>query len=69
MVAGVTALTNTRINGTLEAAQLADTRSYPEFKVTNIIEMKAFIGILYYRGLYGLSKYRVNILFSHRHGP
>ena len=31
--------------------------------------MKAFIGLLYYRGLFGLSKYRINIIFSDRHAP
>ena len=36
--------------------------------MTTIIEMKALIGLMYYRGLYGQNNHRLDMLFSERHG-
>ena len=60
--------TNARIEDTLHFRP-DDSRNYPYFKATNIVEMKTFIGFFFYRGLYGMNNHRVNILFSDAHGP
>ena len=68
MIASICVYTNVRINETLYA-RLPGSNKYPQFKETSIIEMKAFLGLLYYRGLYGMNMHDVNLLFSERHGP
>lgn len=67
MIASICVHTNTRIKETV-LEKMPEGADYPEIMETNIIEMKAFIGLMYYRGLYGMNMHRVNILFSERHG-
>ena len=68
MLASICAFTNVRINDTLYA-RFPGSNNYPQFKETSIIEMKAFLGLMYYHGLYGMNMHLINVLFSERHGP
>ena len=57
-----------RIEETIQGIIDKDCKMYAQIKVTTIIEMKAFIGLMYYRGLYGQNNHRLDMLFSERHG-
>ena len=62
--------TNKRISNTLEKFEVLREESdkYPQLKEVTIDEMKAFIGLIYFRGLYGQNSNRTNIIFSPKHG-
>ena len=62
--------TNKRISNTLEKFEVLREESdkYPQLKEVTIDEMKAFIGLIYFRGLYGQNSHRTNIIFSPKHG-
>ena len=63
MIAHKCAITNRKISAITEFTKIS------HLKEGKAIEMKAFIGLLFYRGLYGLTKHCTHILFSDRHGP
>ena len=42
---------------------------YPWIKPTNIFELRYLIGLLYFRGLFGMNHHSLNILFSDKAGP
>ena len=42
---------------------------YPWIKPTNIFELCALIGLLYFRGLFGMNHHSLNIIFSDKAGP
>ena len=48
---------------------LFESSKYPWIKPTNIFELRALIGLLFFRGLFGLNHHGVNILFSDKAGP
>ena len=62
---------NERIRITLVACSeiLKKSDKYPHMKPIDIIDIQAFIGIMYFRGLYGLNNHHLNILFSEKQGP
>ena len=68
LFAVITMHTNKRIEETIQGIIDKDGKMYAQIKVTTIIEMKAFIGLMYYRGLYGQNNHRLDMLFSERHG-
>ena len=47
---------------------MKDSDKHPYVRLTNELEFEAFIGLLYYRGLYGLNNHSTEILFSNKHG-
>lgn len=47
---------------------LKQSDKYHQMKEVTIDEMKAFIGLLYFFGLYGVNNHTTNILFSQKHG-
>ena len=67
----ITDLTNIRIEETLARTIIPECsrNKYSWLKVCTVIEMRAFIGLMYYRGLYGLNMMSTNVIFSERHGP
>ena len=72
LIAHICAITNRKISATIAFLRQKGTTDFtklPHLKEVTPIEMKAFIGLLFYRGLYGLTKHSTNILFSDRHGP
>ena len=62
--------TNKKIEQTTEKVRdvLEESNKYPHVKVSNEMEIEAFVGFLYYRGLYCLKNHSLNILFSDRFG-
>ena len=42
---------------------------FPRIKPTNIFELRVLIGLLYFRGLFGINHHSLNILFSDKAGP
>ena len=72
MIAHIGAITNRKIETTTDyqrAKGTTDFTKFPHVKEVTVIELKAFFGLLFYRGLYGLTKHSTNILFSDKHGP
>ena len=61
--------TNKRIEEIIQGIIDKDGKMYAQIKVTTIIEMKAFIGLMYYRGLYGQNNHRLDMLFSEHGAP
>ena len=57
---------NLRIRDTLEKCQeqVEDSNKYPHLKELDSVELYAFIGLNYYRGLYNLNCHNIKILFS-----
>ena len=47
---------------------LFESSKYPWIKPTNIFELCALIGLLYFHGLFGMNHYSLNILFSDKVG-
>ena len=62
--------TNKKINETIRkyGEQLAESDKYPHVKVLSPIEFEAFLGLVYFRGLYGLNNHNIDIIFSDKHG-
>ena len=58
--------TNLWIRDTLEKCQeqVEDSNKYPRLKELDSVELYAFIGLNYYRGLYNLNCHNIKILFS-----
>ena len=48
---------------------LFESSKYPSIKQTNIFELRALIGLLYFLGLFGMNRHSSNILFSDKGGP
>ena len=46
------------------AEEVLQSGKYPHLKCTDAIELKAFMGLFYYRGLYNLTFHSLDILFS-----
>ena len=46
-----------------------ESSKYPWIKPTNIFELRALIGLLYFRELFGMNKHSLNILFSDKAEP
>ena len=63
--------TNKRIELFLSelAEEVLQSGKYPHLKCTDAIELKAFMGLFYYRGLYNLTFHSLDILFSKFDGP
>ena len=63
--------TNKRIESFLSelAEEVLQSGKYPHLKCTDAIELKAFMGLFYYRGLYNLTFHSLDILFSKFDGP
>lgn len=51
------------------AEEVLQSGKYPHLKCTDAIELKAFMGLFYYRGLYNLTFHSLDILFSKFDGP
>ena len=70
MVLSIVNFTNKRIENTiLKVSDLLQTSNkYPHIKVTDKIEIEAYFGLLYFRGLFKLNMHLTNIIFSERHG-
>ena len=64
----ITMYTNKRIEETIQGIIDKDGKMCAQTKVTTNIEVKALIGLMYYRGLYGQNNHRLDMLFSERHG-
>jgi len=64
-------LTNPRIQETVDAMNIPEEQMhrYTYIGETTVSEMRALIGLIYYRGLYGMNQFSTSILFSPRHGP
>ena len=62
--------TNSRIRKTLEnlSQGIHDSDRYPHYKEIDHLDMYAFIGLFYMRGLYNLNTYKRSILFSEKQG-
>ena len=48
---------------------LFESSRYPWIKPKNIFELRALIGLLYFRGLFGMNHHSLNILFSDKARP
>ena len=48
---------------------LFESSMFPRIKPTNIFELRVLIGLLYFRGLFGINHHSLNILFSDKAGP
>ena len=62
--------TNSRIKKTLESLSqdIHDSDKYPHYKEIDHLDMYAFIGLFYMRGLYNLNNHKLSILFSEKQG-
>ena len=62
--------TNLRIRNTISKAEaiIQQSDKFPYMKITDVKEINAFIGLIYYRGLYSLNNHKVSHLFSERYG-
>lgn len=71
MIKTIVDLTNVRIEVSLSRIdqEKFESSKYPHFKVTNSVELKAFLGLMYYRGLYGMHTYRLDYVFGNAIGP
>ena len=70
MVQSVVLNTNRRIENTLsQIPNKVDSSKYPYFKVTDAVEVHAFLGLLYYRGLYGMNCHHTDYIFGTTFGP
>ena len=70
MLTDIVSFTNKRIEETkskIDEEQLLSGK-YPHVKVVDIIDINAVIGLMYIRGLYGLTKHNLNLLFSDKKG-
>ena len=70
MLSSIVEFTNKKIVQTIEKVRnvLENSDKYPHVKVTKKMEIEAFVGLLYYRGLYCLKNHSLNIMFSDRFG-
>ena len=62
--------TNSQIKKTLEnlSQNIHDSHKYPHYKEIDHLDMYAFIGLFYMRGLYNLNNDKLSILFSEKQG-
>ena len=62
--------TSSRIKKTLEnlSQNIHDSDKYPHHKEIDHLDMYAFIGLFYMRGLYNLNNHKLSILFSEKQG-
>ena len=62
--------TNTRVQETLDKCKelLERCDKYPHVRLVSETELEAFIGLMYFRGLYGLNNHSIDILFSNKYG-
>ena len=65
MIENIVNYTNKRINKTLEKVgqEVIQTRKYPHVKIVDATDIYALIGLMYMRGLYGLNKRIISLLF------
>ena len=54
---------------TKQKDHLFESSKYPWIKPTNIFELRALTGLLYFRGIFGMNYHSLNILFSDKAGP
>ena len=62
--------TNFRIRNTISKAEaiIQQSDKVPYMRITDVKEINAFIGLIYYGGLYSLHNHKVSHLFSERYG-
>ena len=70
----ITSMTNIRINEHLDVLRqnkehMFNSSKYTWLKETTIIEIQAFVGLMYLRGLYGLNHHDIELLFTNSIGP
>ena len=53
---------------TKQKEHLFESSKYPWIKPTNIFELRALIGLLYFRGLFGMNQHSLHRLFSDKAG-
>lgn len=63
--------TNKRIEETISKCRdtLNNSDKYPHVKIVDSIDIYAAIGLMYFRGLYGMNMHSTHILFSPKQGP
>ena len=63
--------TNKRIEETISKCRdtLNNSDKYPHVKIVDSIDIFAAIGLMYFRGLYGMNMHSTHILFSPKQGP
>ena len=70
MVEKIVLYTNKRISETIEIIgnDIMESGKYPHVKKVDAIDIYAVIGLMYMRGLYGLNKHDLRLLFSDKRG-
>ena len=69
MIHNIVEYTNRKIEEAIIRFENTDKYPYKSYvKIIDDVDLRAFIGIMYLRGLYGLNRHNIRVLFSDRHG-
>ena len=69
MINNIVENTNRKIEEAMNRLENTDKYPYKSYvKIIDDVDLRAFIGIMYLRGLYGLNRHNTRVLFSDRHG-
>ena len=66
MLLNIVDYTNLRIRNTISKAEaiIQQSGKFSYMKITDVKEINAFIGLIYYRGLYSLNNHKSHIYFQ-----